>query len=46
MTCYELKNIAIFKIKVVDYICILWNMAYGKAFNLLNNSKLDESGLL
>ena len=42
--CYELENIAIFEIKGVDYRCILWNATYDKAFNFLNNSKLDEEG--
>ena len=42
MICYELKEIEIFKTKGVDYRCILWNMTYDEAFNLLNNSKLDE----
>ena len=46
MMCYELKKIATFKIKVLDYRCIFWSMAYDKAFNLLNNSKLDKSGSL
>ena len=40
------KIIAIFEIKGVDYRCILWNVAYDEAFNLLNNSKLDERGSL
>ena len=40
--CYEIENIAIFKIEGVDYRCILWNMSYDKAFYLLNNSKLDK----
>ena len=44
MMCHELKNIVIFKIKGVDYRCILWNITYDKTFNLLNNSKLDERG--
>ena len=26
MMCYELENSAIFKIKGVDYRCILWNL--------------------
>ena len=42
MMCYELKNIAIFTIKGVDYRCILRNTTYDEAFNLLNNSKLGE----
>ena len=46
MMCSELKNIAIVRIKDVDYRCILWNTTYNEAFNLLNNSKLDERGSL
>ena len=46
MMCNELKNIAIVRIKDVDYRCILWNTTYNEAFNLLNNSKLDERGSL
>ena len=44
--CSELENITIFRIKGVDYRCILWNMTYNEAFNLLNNSKPDETGSL
>ena len=40
--CYELENIAIFKIKGVDYECVLWNITDNETFDLLNNSKLDE----
>ena len=46
MMCSELKNIAIVRIKDVDYRCILQNTTYNEAFNLLNNSKLDERGSL
>ena len=46
MMCYELKNIAIFRIKGVDYRCILRNMTYDEVFNLLDNSKLGERGSL
>ena len=46
MMCHELKSIVIFKIKGVDYRYILWNMTYDEAFDLLNNSKLDERSSL
>ena len=46
MMYYELENIAIFKIKGVDYRYILWNIFYDEAFNLLSNLKLDERGSL
>ena len=38
MMCYELKNIAIFNVKNVNYRYVLWNMTYDEAFSLLNNS--------
>ena len=38
----NIKNIAIFRIKNVDYRCMLWSMTYDEAFNLLNNLKLDK----
>ena len=44
--CYKLENIATFNIKGVNYRCIFWNMTFDEAFNLLNNSKLDEFGSL
>ena len=46
MMRYELEQIAIFKLKNVDYRCTVWNMTYDKAFNLLNKSTLDKRGLL
>ena len=46
MMHYQLKNIVIVNIVIADYRCILLNMTYDEAFNLLNNSKLDERGSL
>ena len=46
MTAYELKNIAILNVKNVDYRCILWDISKNKALNLLNNSLLEEKGVL
>ena len=46
MMRYQLKNIVIVNIVIVDYRCILWNITYDEAFNLLNDSKLDERGSL
>ena len=43
---YELKNIAILNVKIVDYRCVLWNMTKNDAINWLNNSKLDDKGTL
>ena len=43
---YELKNIAIQNVKGVDNRCVLWNMTKSDAVNLLNNSVLDNKGVL
>ena len=43
---YELKNIAILNVKGVDYRCVLLNMTKNDAINLLNNSWLDNKGVL
>ena len=44
MMYYKLENSATFKIKGADCRCILWNLTYDEAFDLLKNSKLDEKG--
>ena len=44
MMYYKLENSAIFKIKGADCRCILQNLTYDEAFDLLKNSKLDEKG--
>ena len=46
MTAYELKNIAILNIKGVDYRCILWGISKNEAVNRLNNSVLEDKGVL
>ena len=46
MMAYELKNIAMLNVKRVDYRCVLWNMTQNDAINLLNNSWLDNKGVL
>ena len=46
MTAYELKNYAILNVTGVDYRCILWGTGRNKAVNILNNSKLDDEGVL
>ena len=33
MTAYELKNIAILKVKIVDFRCILWDISRDDAVN-------------
>ena len=46
MTAYELKNIAILNVKGVDFRRILWGITRDEAFNRLNNSVLDNKGVL
>ena len=46
MTVYELKGIAILNAKGVDYRCISWNISKTKAANILNNSVLEDKGVL
>ena len=46
MTPYELKNIAILNVKGVDFRCILWDISRDEAGNRLNNSALEDKGVL
>ena len=46
MTAYELKNIAILNVKGVDFRCILWGISRDEAVNKLNNSVLEDKGIL
>ena len=46
MMAYELKNIAILNAKDVDYRCILWGISRDEAVNKLNNSVLEDKGVL
>ena len=46
MTDYELKHIAILNVKGVDFRCILWGLSTGEALNRLNNSVLEDKGVL
>ena len=46
MMAYELKNIAILNAKGVDYRCILWDISKNDAVNTLNNSVLEDKGVL
>ena len=46
MTAEELKNITILNVKGVDFRCILWGISRDEAVNRLNNSLLEEKGLL
>ena len=46
MTAYELKNIAILNVKGVDFRLILQGISRDEAVNTLNNSVLEEKGVL
>ena len=46
MTAYELKNIEILNVKVVDFGCILWGISRDETGNRLNNSVLEGKGVL
>ena len=45
-TVYELKNIAILNVKGVDYRCILRIISENEAVNILNNSEVEDKGVL
>ena len=46
MTAYKLKSIAILNVKGVDYRCILLGISKNEAVNPLNNSVLEDKGVL
>ena len=46
MMAYELKNIAILNAKGVEYGCILWGISKNDAISSLNNSVLEDKGVL
>ena len=46
MTAYEFKNIATLNVKGVDFWCILWGISRDEAVNRLNNSVLEDRGVL
>ena len=41
MTAYELKNIAILNVKVVDYRCILQGVSKNDAINILHKKRIS-----
>ena len=43
---YELKDIVILNAKGVNYRCILWSIIRDEAVNRLNNSVLEDKGVL
>ena len=46
MTGYELKNIAILNVRETDFRCILWEISRDEGVNRLNNSVLEDKGIL
>ena len=46
MTANQLKNIAILNVKGVDFRCILLGISRDEAVNRLNNSVLEDKGVL
>ena len=46
MTTYELKNITVLNVKVVDYRSVLWAVSKNEVVNILNNSVLKDEVLL
>ena len=46
MTPYQLKNISILNVKGAGFRCILWFITREEAVNRLNNSVLEDKGLL
>ena len=46
MVVQGLKHLMILKMRGVDYRCYLFNMSKKDAIKLLNNSKLDNKGVL
>ena len=46
MTIYELKNIAISNVNGFDFSGILWGIRRVEVVNRLNNSVLEDKGVL
>ena len=46
MVVYDLKHFMILNIKDVNYRCYVFNMSENDAIKLLNNSVLDNKGVL
>ena len=46
MTAYELKNIMILNVKRVGFRCIVWSISRDEAVNRLNNSLVEDKGVL
>ena len=46
MMVYDVNDFMILNIKCVDYRCFVCNMSKNTAIKLLNNSQLDNKGIL
>ena len=46
MMVYDLNDFMILNIKDIDYRCYVFNMSKNDAITLLNNSVLDNKGVL
>ena len=46
MAAYELKKFAILSVKGVGFRCLLWGISRDEAINRLNNSVLEDKGVL
>ena len=46
MAAHELENMVILNVKGVDFRCILWSISRDEAVKRLNNSALDDKGVL
>ena len=46
MTAYELKNIAMLNVKGIDFRCILRGISRNEGLRRLNNSVLENNGVL
>ena len=46
MILYDLKDFMILNIKRVDYRCYIFHMSKNDAVNMLNNSWLNNKGVL
>ena len=46
MTAYEVKSIAVLNVKGVDFRCVLWGISRDETVHRLNNSGLEDKGVL
>ena len=46
LIAYELKTIAVLNVKGINFRCILWGISRDEAVNRLNNSVLEDKGVL